>query len=170
MTWATPWDVDFSANWRYLSGVKLDSNTSNPLLHERQDRLSTDATINDFWYLDLAADWNVRTGVDLHAGVNNVFDRLPPALSSAVLPVGPGNDNTFPGTYDCARPHLLHRCDDQILSTRLSKLQRRPDGPPFCSFLPSAKRGRRINSAVKGLLYSSLSPLISNRNQLLCSA
>ena len=42
----------------------------------------------------------MRTGVDLHAGVNNVFDRLPPVLSTFVLPTGPGNDNTFPGTYD----------------------------------------------------------------------
>jgi iron complex outermembrane recepter protein len=99
MTWATPWDIDFSANWRYLSSVKLDTNTSNPLLTNGKFD-AADASINDFWYLDLSADWNVRTGVDLHAGVNNVFDRLPPALSSAVLPVGPGNDNTFPGTYD----------------------------------------------------------------------
>jgi iron complex outermembrane recepter protein len=98
-TWATPWDVDFSANWRYLSGVKLDSNTKQPGLSNGSFDQS-DATINDFWYLDLSADWNVRTGVDLHAGVNNVFDRLPPTLTTAALPVGTGNDNTFPGTYD----------------------------------------------------------------------
>ncbi|HKD20842.1 MAG TPA: TonB-dependent receptor [Rhizomicrobium sp.] len=98
-TWTTPWDVDFSANWRYLSSVKLDTNTSNPLLtNGKHDRAN--ATINDFWYLDLAGDWNVRTGVELHAGVNNVFGRLPPTLSTSVLPTGPGNDNTFPGTYD----------------------------------------------------------------------
>jgi iron complex outermembrane receptor protein len=99
VTWNTPWDVDFSANWRYLSGVNLDTNQSNPLIHSNTHNFA-DATINDFWYLDLAADWNVRSGVDLHAGVNNVFDRLPPALASAAIPVGVGNDNTFPGTYD----------------------------------------------------------------------
>jgi outer membrane receptor protein involved in Fe transport len=99
VTWNTPWDVDFSANWRYLSGVNLDTNQSNPLLHSATHDFA-DATINDFWYLDLAADWNVRSGVDLHAGVNNVFDRLPPALASSAIPVGVGNDNTFPGTYD----------------------------------------------------------------------
>ncbi|HTW33952.1 MAG TPA: TonB-dependent receptor [Rhizomicrobium sp.] len=102
VTWATPWDVDFSVNWRYISGVKLDANTSIPQLQSFGTPFfdAPDNTINDFWYLDLAADWNVRTGVDLHAGVNNVFDRLPPALSTFVLPTGPGNDNTFPGTYD----------------------------------------------------------------------
>jgi iron complex outermembrane recepter protein len=99
VTWTTPWDVDFSANWRYLSGVSLDSNTSNPLLTSGTHDIA-DATINDFWYLDLSADWNVRTGVDLHAGVNNVFDRLPPTLTTNALPAAVGNDNTFPGTYD----------------------------------------------------------------------
>jgi outer membrane receptor protein involved in Fe transport len=107
VTWATAWDVDFSANWRFLTGTKLDGNTSNPLLHKNYCSAKgftcsdvADNTINDFWYLDLAADWNVRSGVDLHAGVNNVFDRLPPTLTTNALPTGPGNDNTFPGTYD----------------------------------------------------------------------
>ncbi len=98
-TWATPWDVDFSANWRYLNGVNLDTNTTQALLTNGKADVA-DRTINDYWYLDLAGDWNVREGVSLHAGVNNVFDRLPPALSSGVLPTGVGNDNTFPGTYD----------------------------------------------------------------------
>jgi len=102
VTWATPWDVDFSANWRYISSVRLDANTSVPQLQSFGTPFfdAPDNTINDFWYLDLAADWNVRTGVDIRAGVNNVFGRLPPVLSTFVLPVGPGNDNTFPGTYD----------------------------------------------------------------------
>jgi outer membrane receptor protein involved in Fe transport len=99
VTWTTPWDLDLSLNYRYLSGIKLDRNTTQPLLHATPFN-PADATINDFWYLDFAADWNVRTGVDLHVGVNNVFGRLPPALSSAAIPTGVGNDNTYPGTYD----------------------------------------------------------------------
>ena len=98
-TWTTPWDVDFSLNWRYLSGVSLDSNTLQPgLTNGKFDVVN--ATINDFYYIDFAADWNVRPGVEMHFGVNNVFDRLPPTLTTAALPVGPGNDNTFPGVYD----------------------------------------------------------------------
>ena len=106
MTWATPWDVDFSANWRYLSGVKLDGNQTNPLLKTNYCSSGVvcsdpaDSHINDFWYLDLAADWNVRSGIELHASVNNVFDRLPPTLTTKALPAATGNDNTFPGTYD----------------------------------------------------------------------
>ena len=98
-TWATPWDVDFSVNWRYVSGVSLDSNTNQPgLTNGKFD--AADATINDFYWFDFAADWNVRTGVDLHFGVNNVFDRLPPTLTTNALPAITGNDNTFPGVYD----------------------------------------------------------------------
>ena len=59
-----------------------------------------DSHINDFWYLDLSGDWNVRSGVDIHAGVNNVFDRLPPTLTTKALSAVLGNDNTYPGTYD----------------------------------------------------------------------
>ncbi len=102
VTWTTPWDVEFSANWRFISGVKLDANTNIPQLQSFGTPFfdAADNTINDFWYLDLAAAWNIRSGVELHAGINNLFDRLPPALSTFVLPTGPGNDNTFPGTYD----------------------------------------------------------------------
>ncbi len=98
-TWSTPWDIDFSVNWRYVSGVSLDSNTKQAGLTNGKTDLS-DATINDFYWFDFAADWNVRTGVDLHFGVNNVFDRLPPTLTTNALPAITGNDNTFPGVYD----------------------------------------------------------------------
>ena len=106
VTWSTPWDFDLSANWRYLSGVKLDGNQTNALLTKNYCTSGVtcsdpiENTINDFWYLDLAGDWNVRQGVDIHLGVNNVFDRLPPTMSTLVLPADTGNDNTFPGTYD----------------------------------------------------------------------
>jgi iron complex outermembrane receptor protein len=39
--------------------------------------------------------------VDFHAGVNNVFDKNPPQVFSAIAgPSQLGNGNTFPGTYD----------------------------------------------------------------------
>ncbi len=107
VTWTSPWDVDFSVQWRHMSHVKLDANTSNPLLAGGCGTSSTpcpdlaDAVIPSYDYIDLATDWNIREGVDLHAGVNNVFDRNPPLVFSSIA--GPsqfGNGNTFPGTYD----------------------------------------------------------------------
>jgi outer membrane receptor protein involved in Fe transport len=99
--------VDFSVQWRHLSSVKLDANTNNPLLTGGCGTSSTpcpdlaDAIIPSYDYIDLATDWNIREGVDLHAGVNNVFDKNPPLVFSSIA--GPsqfGNGNTFPGTYD----------------------------------------------------------------------
>jgi outer membrane receptor protein involved in Fe transport len=83
-----------------MSSVALDTNTTNPLLNPSGGFNRADVTINAFWYLDFAADWNVRPGVNMHFGVNNAFNRLPPALSSSAIPTGVGNDNTYPGTYD----------------------------------------------------------------------
>jgi outer membrane receptor protein involved in Fe transport len=110
LTWTSPWDFDFSIQWRHLSGVKLDSNTPNPLLNGACGGSATspapcpdpvDNVLPAIDYFDLATDWNVREGIDLHAGVNNVFDKNPPLVFAGIA--GPsqfGNGNTFPGTYD----------------------------------------------------------------------
>jgi iron complex outermembrane recepter protein len=99
LTWATPWDVDLSLNWRHLSTVKLDVNTNQALLSNGSFDYA-DRLITDYDYFDLAANWNVRSGIDLHVGINNIFNKNPPTLQSGALPTGVGNDNTFPGTYD----------------------------------------------------------------------
>jgi iron complex outermembrane recepter protein len=110
VTWTSPWDFDFSVQWRHVSGVHLDSNTNNPLLHGNCGGSSTspapcpdtvDNSIPAFDYFDLATDWNVREGINLHAGVNNVFDKNPPLVFAGIAgPSQLGNGNTFPGTYD----------------------------------------------------------------------
>jgi len=107
VTWTTPWDFDFSVQWRHLSGVKLDANTSNPLLSANCGASTSpcpdtaDGHLPAYDYIDLAGDWNIREGIDLHAGVNNIFDINPPQVFSAIAgPSQLGNGNTFPGTYD----------------------------------------------------------------------
>ena len=83
-TWATPWDVDVSAMWRYVGEV--DDNTAN----------------NRDWaaysWLDLSANWQVTDSTLLRIGVNNVLDKDPPVSSDAGNV--PGNGNVFPGYYD----------------------------------------------------------------------
>jgi len=110
VTWTSPWDFDFSVQWRHLSHVNLDSNTSNGLLHGACGGSSTspapcpdlvDNTLPAIDYFDLSTDWTVREGIDLHAGVNNVFDKNPPLVFAGIAgPSQLGNGNTFPGTYD----------------------------------------------------------------------
>ncbi|HEY5338661.1 MAG TPA: TonB-dependent receptor, partial [Rhizomicrobium sp.] len=106
VTWSTPWDVDLSASWRYMSSVKFDANTNDVTLSGPCGGPCgdlSDATISSYSYIDLAADWTVRQGVSLHAGVTNVFDKDPPEVDSNSLGVSAppfGNGNTYPQVYD----------------------------------------------------------------------
>jgi outer membrane receptor protein involved in Fe transport len=112
VTWSSPWDVDFSVAWRYIGEVGLDADTTNGLVGGGPGATTCggrtihgvgdcwDSRINAFNYFDLAASWTVREGVELRAGVNNVFDKDPPVIGTSQLPVVIGNGNTFPGEYD----------------------------------------------------------------------
>jgi iron complex outermembrane recepter protein len=111
-TWSSPWDFDFSVDWRHLSHVNFDADTpklggTNTCtgraagLHGLCD--TPDDLIKSFDYIDLAVNWNVSQGIQIHAGVNNVFATNPPIVDQsgfAASPIPFGNDNTFPGTYD----------------------------------------------------------------------
>lgn len=96
-TWLTPWDATLSVDWRHLSGVSFDGNSSNPLLNLGFfDSLTQN--ISSFDYFDLSGTWQVQHNLEIRAGVNNIFDRDPPLVDSLVS-VG-SNGNTYPGTYD----------------------------------------------------------------------
>lgn len=103
-TWSTPWNFDFSLNWRHMSGVKIDGNDSNPFIHQSYViAKSGGGAIPSYDYLDVASVINVNEHVQLSVGINNVFDKDPPLLASGgktVGPTGPLNGNTFNGIYD----------------------------------------------------------------------
>jgi len=95
-SWQTPWNVLLSAQWRYIGKVDLESNTSDPTLtNGRQDTF--DATLHAVSYLDLSGIWKVNKAFQIRAGVNNVFDKDPQIINSAI--VGTGLPNAYP-TYD----------------------------------------------------------------------
>jgi len=101
VTWTTPWPVTISADWRYVSSVKFDVNSTNPFLADPLGRHDIpDATIPAYNWFDLSATWKVRDTVTLRAGVNNVFDKDPPLTSTAYFSSALENGNTFPGVYD----------------------------------------------------------------------
>ena len=115
VTWATPWDVQLSLAWRYISSVNLDANTQNPLLGGSAATVCpngqtiygagdcVDQTIRAYNYFDLSGNWAVREGVELRAGINNIFAVNPPIVDQGSLGASPipyGAANTFPGTYD----------------------------------------------------------------------
>jgi outer membrane receptor protein involved in Fe transport len=92
-TWQMPWDVSASMSWRYLSKVSQDNNTADPTLHFSSWGAYDfyNATIPSFSYLDLEATWNVNKILQLRAGANNVLDKDPPVLNSALVANGAAN-------------------------------------------------------------------------------
>jgi outer membrane receptor protein involved in Fe transport len=110
VTWTAPWDFDLSFAWRHLSSVAFDGNQNDETLRGNCNGLPapgpcdlSDASIGAFDYFDLATNWTVHEGVQIHAGINNIFDRDPPLLDSNNLGVSAppfGNGNTYPQTYD----------------------------------------------------------------------
>jgi len=104
VTWTSPWDFALSLDWRHLGSAKVEDGVNlgtdangNPIPDV------ADGHIAAYDYFDLSANWTLHTGIELRAGVDNLFDKSPPVLDSNTFPVsGPpfGNGNTFPGVYD----------------------------------------------------------------------
>jgi len=98
-TWATPWDVQTAVTWRYIGKVMNESTSSNPLLAAPTD--DTDRKLGARNYWDFALAWTINKTFTLRAGVNNIFDKDPPIVSSVLAnPLIFGNGNTFPQVYD----------------------------------------------------------------------
>ena len=95
VTWNTPWDVSGSLTWRYLSSVRQDANTGNPLL--ANPNYSYDAynpSIPSFSYLDMEATWHPNKILTVRAGANNILDKDPPLLVASTGIIAGGNANT----------------------------------------------------------------------------
>jgi iron complex outermembrane receptor protein len=100
ITWATPWKVDMSLRWRYIQQVKADVNSSNPDLNGGNPPSFIDGQIPAYSYIDATVQWRVLDSLTLRAGVNNIFDKEPPALDTNAYPLAPGSGNTFANIYD----------------------------------------------------------------------
>lgn len=105
VTWSTPWNADFSVNWRHLSGVSLDSNSPSQPNYVGAGNLDlVDAKIPAYDYIDLSASYVLWGKYTFRVGVNNLMDKDPPVLT-ATATGGPGiaNGSTLNGygsTYD----------------------------------------------------------------------
>ena len=97
LSWSTPWNLDFAMTWRYMSEVKLDTTSGNPLLTGTV--LSVNEKLAARNYFDIAAAWQATKNFTLRAGINNVLDKDPP-ITAVSGPSIFGNGNTFPQVYD----------------------------------------------------------------------
>jgi outer membrane receptor protein involved in Fe transport len=97
-TWSPPSNTGtVSVNWRYFGSTSLSSNSDNLFLQAGHTEINS--SIPHYSYVDLGATWKVFSAVELRAGVNNVFDKGPPAIAAGLLTLF-GNGNTYPGVYD----------------------------------------------------------------------
>ncbi|HZU51246.1 MAG TPA: TonB-dependent receptor [Sphingomicrobium sp.] len=100
VTWDTPIGLGVSGQWRHLSSGTYEGYSSNPTLSGTHFDLGGHTP--SFDYFDLGLTYSLfHDAVALRAGVNNVFDRLPPLVASGgICPAGPCNNNVWVTTYD----------------------------------------------------------------------
>jgi outer membrane receptor protein involved in Fe transport len=105
-TWNTPWyNTALALTWRYMSSVKIDASSSNPLL--AGSYAQSNAQLSSQNYIDLAASWMIDKNFTVYAGCNNIFDKNPPVLSSTIAGPPYGNGNTYPQVYDALGRNLF---------------------------------------------------------------
>jgi outer membrane receptor protein involved in Fe transport len=97
-TWATPWSVDLSLNWRFFDSVDIESSSSDPDLNDPTLIFPLDKTLDSQNYFDIAAVYTYAEKYTFNFGINNVLDETPPL--SGQVGTGFGNGNTYPQVYD----------------------------------------------------------------------
>lgn len=97
LSWMAPSDTTVSLSWRHIGGTRLSSLTDNPLLSAPETVVNS--KIKAYDYFDLSLTQVIDKRLTLRAGVNNMLDKDPPALSAGLLQLF-GNGNTYPGVYD----------------------------------------------------------------------
>lgn len=96
LDWRTPWNVDASLTWRYMSSVD----------EFRSDPVQIDYTMGSQSYFDLAFNWQATDKASLLLGINNVLDEDPPLNSNVGTT---GNGNTYPQIYDAVGRFIFVR-------------------------------------------------------------
>jgi len=98
-TWLIPGsnDASLSVAWRYFGAVRLSSLSKNEFLNGTPSVINR--KISAYNYIDLTGSISFEKKLTLRAGINNLFDKDPPAIAAGILAAF-GNGNTYPGVYD----------------------------------------------------------------------
>ncbi len=102
-----PGNVQFSVNWRHLSGVNVDASSTNAFLSNPSAVFPSDRRIPSFNYFDISTAIRVADKFSLRVGANNVFDKDPPLVGSINLSGTIGNGNTYPQVWDAQGRYLF---------------------------------------------------------------
>lgn len=103
--WETPWNLDLSLAWRYVSSVIVAAASPNPVLQLPFD--PADYRLGSRSYIDLSLDWRITRRLDLRLGVNNLFDVDPPIVGTDFQTGVAANANTYTGVYDTLGRYLF---------------------------------------------------------------
>ena len=97
----TPFGLGVSLNWRRVGKVDFEARSSDVALNS-PDPHPFIPDIKAQNYFDLALTYTLFDKLNLRAGVNNLFDRNPPFISteSGSCPTSACTGNTYPQTYD----------------------------------------------------------------------
>jgi outer membrane receptor protein involved in Fe transport len=103
----TPIGVSVSLQWRYVGKVKAETLVNNQSLYSAT-RFKPGLNLKAISYFDLMTNVTIAKQYKFRLGVNNIFDKQPPLVTSGnanvdgtnLCPTGPCNGNTYPATYD----------------------------------------------------------------------
>lgn len=105
LTLQMPEGIGVSLQWRYIGKVKSETLDPSDSLNDAV-QLDPGLRIKAHNYFDLATTFDIGDSYNFRLGVNNVFDKSPPYVTSGnanggnLCPTGPCNGNTYPATYD----------------------------------------------------------------------
>jgi len=101
VTWSTPWKFDIAGTWRYVGSTKQEGLSSDALLHADTPPATIEDHLSARNYFDVNVQYAITKKISLSAGINNLFDKDPPIVSTNVTAAaGSANGNTYPQVYD----------------------------------------------------------------------
>jgi outer membrane receptor protein involved in Fe transport len=131
--------LGLSLQWRYIGKVDAETLQNNETL-KGAFNYDPGLHIKSFNYFDLAATFSPPwlDAVNLRAGVNNIFDKQPPMVTSGnankdgsnLCPTGPCNGNTYPGTYDALGRYIYLAATVTFKPRHTAPLPPAPPPPP----------------------------------------
>lgn len=106
--------LGISFQWRYIGKVKAETLDDSQSLHG-DFNYEPGLHIKSQSYFDLTTTFAVSDNYTFRLGVNNLFDKQPPLVTSGnanrdgsnLCPTGPCNGNTYPATYDALGRYIF---------------------------------------------------------------
>jgi len=106
VTWTTPWKIDVSGTWRYMGRTRWEGYSTDSQLNARDATgvvqvAPIESQLAARNYFDLNVQYPLTKQIVLSGGINNLFDKDPPIVSTNVTAAaGAANGNTYPQVYD----------------------------------------------------------------------